>query len=207
MKIFRRFLIMKAAKIIGLILPFLCLACSPANSAGGESSISNTPSSLPRPTSSGTAKKSVVKDLNAIGLDNQTYDMSLFKGKLTLINVWGTYCTPCKAEMPALAHYHKLYGKSTNFQVVGIVIDCQYSDLSIDPVYHAKAIQLCEDAGVTYTSLFVSKELIPFINPIEYIPYSVFIDENGDQLGDAIEMMLTAKEWGQVIDDAIVEYN
>lgn len=36
------------------------------------------------------------------GLDGTTHKLSDYKGKTVILNFWGTYCEPCKAEMPAL---------------------------------------------------------------------------------------------------------
>lgn len=48
--------------------------------------------------------------------------MSLFKGKVTLLNLWATWCVPCKVEMPALNRLQEKLGDE-NFQVVAINID------------------------------------------------------------------------------------
>jgi thiol-disulfide isomerase/thioredoxin len=45
-----------------------------------------------------------------------------FAGKTTLINLWATWCVPCREEMPALNGLQKALG-SDRFQVVAINID------------------------------------------------------------------------------------
>src|SRR5260370_968563 len=42
--------------------------------------------------------------------------------KLTLLNLWATWCGPCREEMPALERLHKKY-KGQGFQVVGLDIE------------------------------------------------------------------------------------
>lgn len=44
------------------------------------------------------------------------------KGKVTFINFWGTWCPPCRAEIPHLIDLHKKY-ESKGFQVVGIALE------------------------------------------------------------------------------------
>ncbi|MCD1260173.1 redoxin domain-containing protein [Paenibacillus athensensis] len=42
-----------------------------------------------------------------VGLDGQTHELADFKGKPVVINFWGTFCPPCKEEMPALQRQYE----------------------------------------------------------------------------------------------------
>ncbi len=62
-----------------------------------------------------------------------------------MLNVWATWCAPCRDEMPELNELHRLY-RDRGFQVVGVSVDDRGSaptivafldDLGIDfPIYH-----------------------------------------------------------------------
>jgi thiol-disulfide isomerase/thioredoxin len=66
-----------------------------------------------------------------------------FAGKTLLVNVWATWCVPCRAEMPALDKLEaKLGGK--DFQVVAVNIDTG------DPNKPAKFLK---EIGVTHVKL------------------------------------------------------
>jgi peroxiredoxin len=57
-----------------------------------------------------------------LGIDDQTYHLSDFKGKTVLINFWASWCEPCKYEMPAIQNtYDKL--KDQGFVVLGVNLD------------------------------------------------------------------------------------
>ncbi len=45
-----------------------------------------------------------------------------FKGKVLLVNLWATWCVPCRKEMPALDHLEQALG-GDRFQVVAINLD------------------------------------------------------------------------------------
>jgi thiol-disulfide isomerase/thioredoxin len=45
-----------------------------------------------------------------------------FKGKIVLLNIWATWCSPCRQEMPALDHLQALLG-GPDFAVVALSID------------------------------------------------------------------------------------
>jgi peroxiredoxin len=43
-------------------------------------------------------------DFTLVGLDGQQHKLSDYKGKKVMVNFWGTFCPPCKNEMPAIQH-------------------------------------------------------------------------------------------------------
>jgi thiol-disulfide isomerase/thioredoxin len=49
-------------------------------------------------------------------------DLSVLKGKVTLLNLWATWCGPCRKEMPALSRLQKALG-GADFQVVELSED------------------------------------------------------------------------------------
>lgn len=46
-------------------------------------------------------------------------DLSTFKGKVVLVNLWATWCVPCRAEMPALDRLQQKLG-SADFEVLAL---------------------------------------------------------------------------------------
>lgn len=56
------------------------------------------------------------------GPDNAPVSLASFKGKTTLLNIWATWCVPCRAEMPALDRLQEAFA-GQNFQVVAVNVD------------------------------------------------------------------------------------
>ncbi|WP_068775361.1 thiol-disulfide oxidoreductase ResA [Paenibacillus sp. FJAT-26967] len=61
-------------------------------------------------------------DFTLAGLDNKTYKLSDYAGKAVLINFWGTFCPPCKKEMPALQSQYNL-SKDKNVEFLEVNLD------------------------------------------------------------------------------------
>ena len=69
--------------------------------------------------------------IGAKALDFRAYDLrnqdivsfrKQYKGSVTLVNIWATYCVPCKVEMPAIqALYDSL--RSRGFRVAAVSVD------------------------------------------------------------------------------------
>jgi len=52
----------------------------------------------------------------------QERNLSDFRGKVVLLNIWATWCVPCRKEMPALDHIESLLG-GLKFTVVTVSVD------------------------------------------------------------------------------------
>jgi thiol-disulfide isomerase/thioredoxin len=64
----------------------------------------------------------VIDSLTFDDASGKAMSMADFAGKTTLVNLWATWCVPCREEMPALNGLQKALG-SDRFQVVAINID------------------------------------------------------------------------------------
>jgi len=63
-----------------------------------------------------------LKDVSFKGADGQPLSIGSFAGKTVLLNVWATWCVPCREEMPALNALEKSIGND-KFEVVAVNID------------------------------------------------------------------------------------
>ncbi|MBZ0162777.1 MAG: TlpA family protein disulfide reductase [Notoacmeibacter sp.] len=61
-------------------------------------------------------------DIGFTGPDGQAMTLADFAGKTILLNLWATWCAPCRAEMPALDRLQQQIG-GEEFEVVAINID------------------------------------------------------------------------------------
>ncbi len=46
-----------------------------------------------------------------------------YRGKVVLLNVWATWCLPCRVEMPSMERLYRRLGESGDFRVVAVSID------------------------------------------------------------------------------------
>ena len=81
-------------------------------------------------------------------LDMNDVDQSILAGhKLTLINVWATFCGPCLSEMPSLGELNTEYADQ-GFQIVGIVTDVVNSDGTLSDSQVSLAKEYAEKTGL-----------------------------------------------------------
>ena len=96
----------------------------------------------------------VVRPFSASDLNGHIVDNTFFaKQRLTMVNVWGTFCGPCIREMPDLA---QLPGEfpAADFAILGVIADTP------DTANEATARQLTGSTGVTYTNVIPDRSII-----------------------------------------------
>lgn len=123
------------------------------------------------------------------------------QSRLTMVNVWATYCNPCLSEMPELGELAGEYD-SADFQLIGIVSDVQEgaSEEKLD-----KAASLVERTGADYTHLLLNESLYEaLVADVSGVPTTFFIDENGVVLG-AVMGAYEKSVWKEIIDGLLEE--
>lgn len=123
-----------------------------------------------------------LSNTKSIDIYNNPIDENLFKGKYTLVNVWGTFCGPCIVEMPELQKINENY-KSDNFQVVGIISDTYIESEE----YRDDAIEIINQTGVDYINIVPDANIMESIlREIQFLPTSFILDENGQLVGELV---------------------
>ena len=118
--------------------------------------------------------------------------------KLTMVNIWGTFCGPCIQEMPDLEILNgKLADKDC--QLIGIVCDVLGEQ---DQEHIRDAKDIIKQTGVTYTSLIPWSELAQAF-PSQYIPTTYFVDSQGNVIGEALVGARSAEEYEALVDETL----
>lgn len=96
---------------------------------------------------------------------------------LTLVNVWGTFCGPCKEEMPDLGKLYEEYKDKVNF--LGVVVDTNVSmDTNVE-----EAQQIIKDSGVNYKNIMPNPTTEDTLVNITAMPTTFFVNSDGKVLG------------------------
>jgi thiol-disulfide isomerase/thioredoxin len=99
--------------------------------------------------------------------------------KITMVNLWATWCPPCVGELGELAQIHQRL-REMDCGVVGILIDSDQAGAI------GKARFLMEENGIGYPVLVLSEDMYNVLSTVELIPTTFFVDSNGNILGTPI---------------------
>lgn len=125
-------------------------------------------------TAAGTGEQFTFETTDLDG--NAVTSAALFAGhKVTMINIWATWCDPCKNELPELEEFAKeLAGKDC--QIIGICEDTSYDDTAA-----SEAKEILAKAGVTYTNIKATDKMLEMMTCLA-MPTSYFVDSEGHVL-------------------------
>lgn len=102
-------------------------------------------------------------------LDGSTFDLASQKGTVVLLNLWATWCGPCRYEIPELGKLHAKYA-SRGFKVIGV---------SIDEGGENDVKQFVTDQKIGYPIALDPEGKLATILSTTVIPTSILVDRAG----------------------------
>lgn len=131
-------------------------------------------------------------------LDGETVTQEIFKeADLTMVNIWGTFCSPCINEMPDLGELAREY-EEKGVQMVGMISDVAEAE-------DETATLIVEETKADYRHLILSQSLYNSLSQIQVVPTTVFIDSTGKQVGDTYTGSKSKEDWSAIMDEMLLE--
>lgn len=116
------------------------------------------------------------KDLKGNDVTND-----IFKDKeLTVVNVWGTFCSPCIGEMPELGKWAE--AMPDNVQIIGLIVDVEGED---DGNFEL-ANNIVKTADADFTQIIANEDFSELLDEITGVPTTFFVDADGNIVGSPI---------------------
>lgn len=137
-------------------LGWIWFSTAPASATGGK---------IPAPQTGFLAPNFTAK-----ALDGQTVKLSDLRGKVVLVNIWASWCPPCRAEMPAIEHTYQAY-KNQGFMVLAVDSTVQ------DTVANAQAF--VNENQLSFPILMDETGEITRLYRVQSLPTSFFIGPDG----------------------------
>ena len=103
-------------------------------------------------------------------LEGDTVSLSSFRGDVVLLNLWATWCAPCRSETPFLQELFE-QRKDDGFQIVGISMDTGSAADQVE--------MFVEEYGVTYTVLHDPQMRGMELYRVLGLPATFLIDREG----------------------------
>lgn len=135
-------------------------------------------------------------------MEGNTISQGICKNsKLTMINVWATYCNPCLNEMPELGELAAEYD-AKDFQLIGIISDVLEGE---DEESIAYASDLIEETGADYPHLLLNESLYyGLLQDVSAVPTTFFLNEKGEIL-DVVVGAMDKSRWEEKINGLLEE--
>jgi len=106
------------------------------------------------------------------GLNGKSKTFSDFKGKPLIINIWASWCGPCRAEMGSLHRLAQRYN-GKEFNIIGVSTDD----------YRKAALAFIKQTEITFENFLDHKLLLENMLGANTIPLTILVDADGRILG------------------------
>ncbi len=164
---------MRRFRLSLLLLPLLLAACTRSGSVSTVTKIAE-----PLPALSGTL------------VQGGSFDPSILEGKIAVIPFWGTWCGPCRREMPAL---QQIWSQFRDRGVVVLGIDSRELDAAAPRTF-------LDEFGVTFPSIDDRAGSFAYSFGFPYLPVTYVVDASGT-MRYRLFGAVTVEELQMVIDD------
>ena len=113
-------------------------------------------------------------DFKLSGIDGKPLSLDQLKGKIVLVDIWGTWCKPCRDSIPGLIQlYHKHHRRG--LEIVGLAFEHTSNP--------EEALNLVKQAvqamGIPYRCALIDEEFTKKIPNFNSFPTTLVLDRSG----------------------------
>lgn len=103
-------------------------------------------------------------------LQGEKITLSDFKGKALIVDIWDTWCPPCRKGIPDFIELYNEYS-SKGLEIVGIAVGREGEET---------VRKFIEDYNINYINAIGNMDVFNGFGPIQGIPTTFVIDKNGN---------------------------
>jgi len=108
---------------------------------------------------------------SGVTLAGEPFDLAELRGEVVILNIWATWCVPCRREMPALQRLHEsLEGRG--LRVLGVSVDRGSGQEGV--------VEFVESFGLTFPILLDPEQRIMARFRTLGVPETYLLDRNGE---------------------------
>lgn len=147
-----------------------------------------------------------VGDFQTTTITGEAIDQTVFsQAKLTMVNVWTTWCGPCIEELPDLSQLSEEL-KGTGAQIIGIVQDTADGQGNPDGEMVEFAKTVVERTKVNYPCLIPDGNLSEgLLQGALGFPTTWFVDSQGNVVGDPVLGSHSKEDWKDLVLERLAE--
>ncbi len=148
--------------LLAVVLAFAVISCS---GNGGDAKANAAPEkTAPR------QNLQKAPNFNLTTLEGKTISLADYKGKMLILNMWDTWCPPCRAEIPDFVELYEQY-KTKGLEILGVAFGRE-GELAVR--------KFVKEYKINYTGALANQDIMNGYGPINSIPTTFIIDQDGN---------------------------
>jgi thiol-disulfide isomerase/thioredoxin len=172
-----------ALAFVGLALAFSSSHCSPtddtanapratANANANAGGVARPPGT-PNPNPTAVPLPEEIKNTELRALDGTGFKLADYQGKVLVLNLWATWCPPCRDEIPQIVDFYDDY-RGRGVEVLGLTMEDDRGNTPDAVKASVRAL------GINYRVAWAEENLYArFLSPGFEIPQTYIIDREG----------------------------
>jgi peroxiredoxin len=117
-------------------------------------------------------------DFSVVDLAGTPRSLDDFRGKVLLVNIWATWCAPCREEMPSMERLYQEVGDG-GFEILAISVDAASGETDVFGRRGGDLRAYAESAGLSFPILHDPSGRIQRTFQTTGVPESFVIDREG----------------------------
>ena len=144
-------------------------------------------------TSRGVEVGDLAPSYGARALDGDSVDLADFRGHPVLLNVWATWCGPCRVEMPSIQRLYDAY-RERGFVVLAVSVDAAH----VEPAIRT----FIEEYGLTFRVLHDPESRVSEVFRTRGVPETLVLDETGT----IVKRFSGSADWDSAPNHVLIEH-
>ncbi|HEY3279617.1 MAG TPA: TlpA disulfide reductase family protein [Gemmatimonadales bacterium] len=128
----------------------------------------------------------------------QPVSLADYRGKVLLLNVWATWCPPCRVEMPSMERLHKKLA-GTDFRILAVSVDAD-AFFNQEKAGPAEIMAFVNEMGLSFDILHDPSGGIRNAYQAVAVPESFVIDRDGV----IVKKVIGAAEWDGPVNEQLI---
>jgi peroxiredoxin len=124
-------------------------------------------------------------------LQGRSVQLAALRGKVVLVNVWATWCSPCVEEMPSIQWLYK-HLHDQGLEILAVSLDALGAQI-VEPFMHAHQL--------SFPTLLDTKNVVQRLYRTTGVPESFVVDKRGI----LVEKVVGPQDWAR--EDRVAQFN
>ncbi len=119
-----------------------------------------------------------VPNFSVFDLDGTPKTLDDFRGKVLLVNIWATWCPPCREEIPSMQRLYQVIGDD-GFEILAISVDAPFGETDAFGRVGGDLQTYADSLGLTFTILHDPTGRVQQSFQTTGVPESFVVDRRG----------------------------